>query len=385
MPNSNPYDVLGVSKTASPEEIKKAYRKLAHKYHPDKGAGNEQKFKEANEAYQVLSSPEKRGQYDQYGQTFDGAQGPGGFGGGQQGNPFGGGGFDFGGFGQNGGVEFDLGDIFGDLFGGRQERTSRRARGVDLEMPMTISFEEAVFGIEKTVTLEKKDKCEICKGTGGKPDTKIITCPVCHGQGQIRTQQRTIFGNVASSVVCDRCDGQGKVPEAPCDTCKGAGVTRQEKTLKVKIPAGIDNNQRIRITGEGEVGYRDSGSGDLYISVRVHPSKEFVRDGTTLRKDVPVSFTQAALGAKIEVTTLDGSIELKIPAGTQSGKVFRVGSKGVPVINSGKRGDLMLTARVIIPQKLTKTETELLKKLAEESGETVEVSKGLWDSIKNSL
>lgn len=377
----NYYDILGVSKTASADEIKKAYRKLAHQYHPDKGKGNEEKFKQVNEAYQVLSNTEKRSQYDQYGQTFEQAQrNGGGFGG--QGNPFGG--FDFsGGFGQ--GVEFDLGDIFGDLFGGGRQQASHRAKGIDLEMPLTIKFEEAVFGISKEVTLEKKDKCTTCKGSGAEPGTKVVTCPVCHGQGHIRTQRRTIFGNIASTTTCERCEGYGKLPETPCHTCKGSGVTRQEKTLEIKVPAGIADGQRIRITGEGEVGYRDSNAGDLYIVIRVQPNKEFIRDGNNLHKDLPVSFTQAALGAKIVVATLDGDIEVKIPSGTQSGKVLRVANKGVPYINSGKRGDLLLTVRVLVPQKLSKKEAELLKDLAKLRGETVDVNSGLWDAIKDNF
>lgn len=380
---ANYYDILGVSKTATADEIKKAYRKLAHKYHPDKGEGNDAKFKEVNEAYQVLSNAEKRSQYDQYGQTFDQAQRNGqGFGG--QGGPFGGG-FDFSGFGGQGGMEFDLGDIFGDIFGSQSSRQARRERGIDLEMPLTITFEEAVFGVEKSITLEKRDACKTCGGDGAKPGTKVITCPVCHGQGQIRTQRRTILGNIATSTTCERCEGSGKVPEVPCETCSGAGVLRQEKTIEVKIPAGIDDGQRVRIVGEGELGYRGSKPGDLYLAIRVKPSKDFKRQGFNLYKDLPISFTQAALGSKIELETMDGTIELKVPAGTQAGKVFRVAGKGVPVINSSKRGDLFITARVIVPSKLTKQETELIKKLAELNGESVEVNKSFWDNIKDSF
>jgi molecular chaperone DnaJ len=380
------YEILGVQKSASADDIKKAFRRKAHEYHPDKGSGNADKFKEVNQAYQVLSDAQKKQQYDQYGQTFDEAarNGGGGFGYQQGGNPFGG--FDFNGFAGQNGVEFDLGDIFGDMFGGRRQQESRRTRGIDLEMGIKLSFEEAVFGVEKTLRLEKQDVCKTCGGNGAAPGSKVITCPKCHGQGQIRTQRRTIFGTVASSTSCDRCEGMGKIPEVACKTCGGSGVLRQEKTIEVKIPAGIDNGQRIRVQGEGEAGYRGSSAGDLYLVVKVSPSKEFQRDGFTLLKELPVSFTQAALGTKIILKTLDGDIELKIPSGTQSGTVLKVKSKGVPHINdSGRRGDLLITVRVIVPQKLSKKEKELLKQLAAERGETVQVDEGLWDNIKESF
>jgi len=388
MPNKNYYEILGVAKSASSDEIKKAYRKLAHKHHPDKGQGNDAQFKELNEAYQVLSDSQKRSQYDTYGETFEQARANGnpgaGYGQGFGGQAGGFGDFGFGGFSQNG-VDFDFGEIFSDIFGSRQDRTRARARGVDLEMPITLTFEEAAHGVEKSITLEKKDKCPTCAGSGAEPGTKVITCPVCHGQGQIRTTRRTIFGNMQSATTCERCDGEGKIPEKPCKKCDGKGVLRQQKTLQVKIPAGIDNGQRIRVSGEGEVGYRASNPGDLYLSIRVKPSKEFTRHGPNLLKDLPVSFAQAALGAKIKVPTLDGDIEVKIPASTQSGHVLRVAGKGIPIVNSGKKGDLLLTIRVITPHKLTKKETELLKELAKVQGESVEVDKGFWDSIKNSF
>lgn len=380
------YDILGVSKTSSADDIKRAFRKKAHEHHPDKGAGNGDKFKEVNEAYQVLSDSSKRQQYDQYGQTFEQAQrnggGPaGGFGyqsasGG--GNPFGGG------FGQEG-VEFDLGDIFGDIFGGRQQKSERRNRGIDLEMGTSLSFEEAVFGVEKKLTLEKQDACKTCGGNGAAHGSKVVTCPKCHGQGQIRTTRRTIFGNIASSASCDRCNGMGKIPETACASCRGSGVLRQEKTISVKIPAGIDDGQRIRIQGEGEAGYRGSSSGDLYLVVRVSAHKEFVRDGFNLHFELPISFTQASLGAKIIVKTLDGDIELKIPSGTQTGTQFKVKGRGVPHLNSSGRGDILITARVVVPKKLSKKEKELLKQLAEERGESVEIDEGLWNDIKNSF
>lgn len=377
----NYYDILGVSKSASPEEVKRAYRKLAHQYHPDKDKGNEQKFKEVNEAYQVLGNSEKRQQYDTYGQTFDQAQRNGGGYGGAGGNPFGG--FDYG---NAQGFDFDLGDIFGDIFGGRAERESRRNRGIDLEMGLTLEFEEAVFGVEKNVTIEKRDTCKACQGTGAEPGSKISTCPKCHGQGQIATMRRTIFGQVQSRTTCDRCEGTGKVPEKPCRSCGGSGALRQEKTIAVKIPAGIDNGQRVRISGEGEAGYRGSSPGDLYLSIRVRSSKDFLRDGYNLHKNLPVSFTQAALGAKIIVKTLDGDIELKVPAGTQSGTVFKVKGRGVPHINEpDRRGDLLVTAHVVIPSKLSKKEKDLLKALSEEQGEVREVDQGFWDSIKGTF
>lgn len=380
---NNYYDILGVSKGASQDEIKRAFRKKAHEHHPDKGNGNADKFKEVNEAYQVLSDEQKRRQYDQYGQTFDQAarNGGGGFGGQPGANPFGG--FDFNGF--QGAADFDLGDIFGDIFGGQQQ-ASRRQRGIDLEMGIKISFEEAVFGVEKNITLEKQDVCKTCGGNGAAAGSKVITCPKCHGQGQIRTQRRTIFGNVASSVACDRCQGTGKVPEVACPTCGGNGRLRQEKTISVKIPAGIDNGQRIRIQGEGEAGYRGSTAGDLYLVVRVESSKEFRRDGFDLHKELPISFTQAALGAKIIVKTLDGDIELKIPNGTQSGSVLRIKDKGVPHINNPKRrGDLLVTVRVVTPKKLSKKEKQLLQEIAAERGEAVQIDDSLWDSIKDNF
>jgi len=374
------YNILGVSKSASADDIKRAFRKKAHEFHPDKGNGNAEKFKEVNEAYQVLSDSAKRSQYDQYGTTFDQAQrnGGAGFGGG---NPFGGG-FDFG----QGGVEFDLGDIFGDIFGGRQQRSERRNRGIDLEMGMELNFEEAVFGVEKQIALEKQDACKTCSGNGAAPGAKIVTCPKCHGQGQIRTTRRTIFGNIASSASCDRCQGMGKIPETACKTCGGSGILRQEKTILVKVPAGIDDGQRIKISGEGEAGYRGSGAGDLFLAVKVMPHKEFKRDGFNLYFELPVSFTQAALGAKLMVKTLDGDIELKIPSGTQAGAQFRIKSKGVPYINNPKsRGDLIITARVVVPKKLSKNEKQLLKQLADERGESVEIDQSLWENIKDSF
>lgn len=376
------YSILGVSKTATPEDIKKAYRKLAHQYHPDKTQGGDhEKFKEVNEAYQVLSDPSKRTQYDQFGTTFEQASRSGGFGNGFSGA----GGFDFSdfarGFGFNAGnVEFeDPFDIFSDIFGANTRTRTRRARGVDLEYGLTLTFEEAAFGVEKEISIGKKDVCERCGGLGAEPQTKLTTCPKCHGAGQIRTQRRTIFGSMSTVTTCDRCEGSGKIAETPCRECKGAGAKRRVKTLKIKIPAGVDDGSRIRISGEGEVGYRGSDFGDLYlkINVRLHPVLK--REGETILSEIPSSFYQAALGTEVEVETLDGKIRLKIPAGTQSGKVFRLKGRGVPRLQGSGRGDHLVTVRVVTPTKLTKKEKELFKKLAEENGESINTDQGFWD------
>lgn len=373
------YETLGVSRSASADDIKRAYRKLAHQFHPDKDKGNEAKFKEVNEAYQVLSSPEKRRQYDRFGANFQNA----GAGGGGASQGFGG--FDFSNFAQgfNGGVEFeDAFDMFSDIFsGGGSNRRPRRERGVDLEMELSLTFEEAVFGVEKELSLEKIDACEHCAGSGGEPGSKILTCPKCHGTGQIRTTRRTILGQMASVAVCDRCGGLGKVPEIPCKVCDGSGRKRRVKTLKVRIPAGVENGQRIRVSNEGEVGYKGSNFGDLYLHLHVSGNPKFKREGTTIFSEIPISFYQAALGTTGEVETVDGKVKLKIPAGTQSGKVLRLKGRGVPVLNGPGRGDHLVTVRVVTPSKLNKKEKELLKKLADERGEAVDVDEGFWGKL----
>ncbi|MBU6447221.1 molecular chaperone DnaJ [Patescibacteria group bacterium] len=357
----NYYEILGLQKSASADDIRRAYRKLAGEHHPDRG-GSADRFKEINEAYQVLSDATKRSQYDRYGQTFEQAGRQGGFGGAS-----GGGGFDpFGGFGFNaqgfgGGAEFDFGDIFSDLFGGAQQREARRNHGVDLEMPMRISFEEAAFGVEKEISLEKKNRCERCGGNGAEPETKIITCPKCHGQGHIKTSRRTILGTIASSEVCDRCQGMGKVPEKPCTECNGSGIKRGKKIIRVKIPAGIDNGQRIRVSGEGEAGYRGSTNGDLYILLEVTPNPNFQRQGFDIYKDAEISFADAALGTVLHTATIDGEVKIKIPSGTQPGKVFRVAGKGVPRLNRSGRGDMYVAVKVKVPTKLSRKQKDVLK------------------------
>jgi molecular chaperone DnaJ len=356
------YQVLGISKGASADEIKRAYRKLAAEHHPDRG-GEDVKFKEINEAYQVLSDPAKRQQYDAYGQTFDQAQRQGGFGG----DPFGG--FDFsGGYGQ-GGVEFDFGDIFSTIFGGGgggPASAERRNRGIDLEMPLEISFEEAVFGVEREVELEKKNKCQKCDGNGAEPGHKVVNCSKCHGAGSIKSSRRTILGTIATQVACDTCHGTGKVPEKACNECNGSGIKVGRKKLTISIPPGIDNGQKIRIKGEGEAGYRGSENGDLYIAVRVKASKEFERRGFDLFREMEISFPQAALGDTVDIQTVDGEVKMKIPNGTPSGKVFRVSGKGVPYLNRSGRGDLFVTVNVKIPERLSKKQKELIKQLADE-------------------
>ncbi len=359
------YQTLGVSKTANADEIKRAYRKLAHEHHPDKNKGDEAKFKEINEAYQVLSNPDKRSQYDRFGAAgFSAGGGPA-----SGWNPQ-----DFAGF----NVDFeDAFDIFSDMFGGGGRRT-RRERGVDLEMELNLTFDEAVFGVEKELTLEKTDACEHCKGSGAEVGSKISTCPKCHGQGQIRVTRRTILGQMQTVTTCDKCDGSGKVPEKACPVCNGSGQKRRVKTLTVKIPAGVENGQRIRIANEGEVGYKGSNFGDLYLRLHVSGKKGFKREGADIYSESGISFYQAALGTTIDVQTVDGIIKMKVPAGTQSEKVFRLKGKGAPVLNSSGRGDHFVTVHVITPTKLTKKEKDLFKKLADESGESVEVDEGFW-------
>ncbi|HEV8601668.1 MAG TPA: molecular chaperone DnaJ, partial [Patescibacteria group bacterium] len=364
------YSTLGIPKTASPDEIKRAYRKLAHEHHPDKNKGNEDKFKQINEAYQVLSDPQKRQQYDQFGTTFqNGRAGGAGFEG-----------FDFSDFARGfsgGGVEFDDAfDMFSGIFGTTRTK-ARRERGIDLEMSLTLSFEEAVFGVEKEISLEKKDTCPKCKGSGAEPGSKVMTCPKCHGAGQIKIARRTIFGNISSVSACDECEGSGKIAESACNQCSGFGVVRRIKTLSIKIPPGMDDGSRIRVPNEGEAGYKGSNFGDLYLRINVIPHPVFKREGQNILLEVPVSFYQAALGTEVQVATLDGPVKLKIPAGTQSGKTFRLKGKGVPAINRSGRGDQLITVRVVTPTKLTKKEKEFFKKLAQEKGEALDADESL--------
>ncbi len=355
------YKILGVNRSASGDEIKAAFRKLAHEHHPDKAGGNADKFKEALEAYQVLSNTEKRKQYDQFGTTFEqaGAPGFGGFGQGFQG-------FDFNSF----GAEFpDLSDILGELFGGRGTRTAtrRRSRGRDIEKDIELTFVEAVFGTTKTVELYSHTPCGRCEGTGAEPGTKVANCPRCGGGGQIRVAQRTVFGTFEALTACDACHGAGKKPSEDCIRCRGTGVTRELRKLEVKIPAGAEDGGMVRVHGEGEAAAYGGGAGDLYLRIRVTPDPRFERHGQDIFSRVPVKFTAATLGGKVAVDTVDGPVELKIPAGTQSGALFRLRGKGVPYTRRAGRGDHIVEVTIEVPVKLSRKQKKLLEEFDEEA------------------
>jgi len=350
------YKILGVSKSATAEEIKKAFRELAHKYHPDKNGGNADQFKEINEAYQVLGNPEKRQQYDQFGTTFESAQGQGGFSGFD--------GFrDFSGF-ANG---FDMGDLgemfgFGDIFGGGRKK-GRTSRGRDIEVEMRIDFREAIFGAEKILEMYKPSICKNCGGSGADPKSKVVSCANCGGAGRVQAVQRTFLGNIQTVVTCDKCNGAGKIPEKECSVCHGKGVGRDNQKLKIKIPAGIDDGETIKLSGEGEAAEHGGKSGDLFVTMRVMQDREFKRKKDDILSRVNINFREAALGDKIEVETLEGKIKLTIPSGTQSGQIFRLKGKGVPHLNSYGRGDQLVEVIVVTPTNLNKRQKELLEEL----------------------
>ena len=352
------YEILGVQKGASPEDLKKAFRKLAIQYHPDKNPGDkkaEEKFKELNEAYETLSDPQKRKMYDQFGHAASNMGGGGPFGGG--GNPFGGNAADFGDI---------FGDIFGDLFGGRggqgRGRSGRRARaGADLETQVDITFEEAYRGVEKVISLNKRVDCGTCHGSGAKPGTQPETCKVCNGRGEVTFQQ----GFFAVSRPCTHCHGTGQIIPQPCQTCKGTGKIKKTSQLSVTIPAGIDTGQRLKLSNEGEAGEQGGPPGDLYIVVNVLEHDFFKRDGADIICDVPITFVQAALSAEIDVPTLEGRVSMKVPAGTQSHKIFRLKGKGFPYLGRGGRGDQLLRVMVEVPSKLSSEQIEVLKKFEE--------------------
>ena len=372
------YEVLSVERTAAEGEIKTAYRKLAMQFHPDRNPNNpaaEDKFKECSEAYAILSDPEKRAAYDRFGhQAFSGAGGGGNpFAGG---SPFGGAGFQQG----------DLGDIFGDLFGEmfnvggqRSGRSSRAQRGRDLKFDMTLTFEEAVFGVEREIKIKRMDICETCTGTGSEGGKQAETCQQCGGRGQIRTQQG--FFSVART--CPVCSGTGSVIRNPCRTCGGDTRVQKEHTIAVKVPAGVESDTRIRYSGEGDAGRFSGPGGDLYVVLTVKPHAFFERDGDDLHCVMPISFPQAALGTELEIETLEGAESLKVPEGTQSGREFRIRGKGVPHLNAHGKGDLIVEVRVETPGKLTKRQRELMRELAESMPVANEpTSRGLFDKVK---
>ena len=364
------YQVLGVSKTATTDEIKKAFRKLAHEHHPDKKGGTDAKFKEINEAYQVLSNPDKRKQYDQFGTAFESAGGAGGFNWSDWQRAGG-----FGGF--QGNVDFeDLGDIFGglgDIFGfGGGNRSRGPRRGADLQVELAVDFAEAVFGVVKNLRLEKEIVCSKCSGGGAEPGSKVVACSTCHGSGQVRQVQRTFLGAMQTTTVCNMCAGTGSASDKLCSRCSGQGKERGVKNLEVKIPAGINSGQLIRISGEGQVGDRGAGAGDLLLYITVRPHKFFNRSGYNLLTEKEISLPLAALGGKVELKTLDGDVSLKIPSGTQSGTVFKIAGRGVPHLRSSKRGDLLVKVNIRIPGRLNKKDRELMKALGVEKGETIE-------------
>lgn len=355
----NYYEILGVTKNASKEEIKKAFRALAHKYHPDKKGGDAEKFKEVNEAYSVLSDDQKRAQYDTYGQTFSGNGGAGqsGFGG-FQGN-WGDFGFDFsqGGFDQ----EFDLGDIFGEFFGGGRSKVKR---GRDISIDVELSFEEAVFGVERVFLINKISTCSVCSGSGAKKGSDMVSCTTCNGKGKIREVKRSIFGSIEVSKVCEICSGSGKMPKEKCENCHGVGVLKNQEEVKIKIPSGIDDGEMIRMSGAGEA-VKGGQNGDLYVKVHTKKHKIFKKEGADLIMNLDVKLSDALLGALYSIETLDGAADLKIPEGVNTGEILRIAGKGVPT--QGKsRGDILVNIKVVLPKKLSKSQKETIKKLQEE-------------------
>ena len=346
------YQILGVSKSASQDEIKKAYREKAHKFHPDKSGGDEARFKEVNEAYQILGNPDKRAKYDQFGMAEGFSQ---------HGGPAG---FDFSNF-DFGNVEFDLGDIFGDFFGGSGRRGSGKkaaGRGRDIGVSLEITLEEAFRGLIKDIELRKLVRCTRCKGDGTEPGTGKISCKTCNGAGELNQTQRTFFGVFSQSTVCPTCNGEGQYPEQSCKECSGEGRVRKVEKVSIPIPSGIESGGILRIHGKGEEGVRGGEAGDLEIKVLIKDHSIFERDGADIYSDASVSFTEAVLGGAIEVKTIDGEVELKIPAGTQSGTTFKLSGKGMPY-SASRRGDHFVEVQIRTPRKLSSKAQKLLKEL----------------------
>ena len=354
------YNILGINKGASKDEIKKAFYRLAHKYHPDKKEGNESKFKEVNEAYQVLSDDGKRSKYDQFGSGFEGFSA-------QGGSAYGGEGFDFSGF-QNGNADFDFGnlnDIFSEFFtGGMGGGRAQARRGRDISTEITITFAEAVFGINRKILITKTSECLTCHGSGGRPGTKMETCKRCNGQGTIRETKRSFLGSISSTKVCEECLGAGEVPHEVCEKCKGKGVLRREEEISVVIPAGIRDGEMIRMSAMGEAVSHGT-AGDLYIKINVAPHPVFKRDGNDLVMNLNLKLSDAMLGTKYPIETLDGHIEVTIPEGVSINEVLRVRGKGVPT-GKNKRGDLLIKLNIKLPNKLGRRSRELIEELKQE-------------------
>lgn len=361
------YEVLGVGKSASADEIKKAFRKAAIQHHPDRG-GDETKFKEVNEAYEVLKDSSKRQRYDQFGHAGVGSSAA------SDGNPYGGG---FGGFGQGQEVHFDfgdlgLGDIFSSFFGGGQNQQGRRqSRGRDVETNLEISFEDAVFGTEVDLDLNLEDNCEHCKGSTVEPGHELKTCEKCKGAGQVTTVTQTIFGNIQQAVICPQCKGKGKVPEKECSVCHGKGTQRKNQKIALKVPAGVDDGATIRLRERGEA-MANGPKGDLYVNVRVKPHKKFTREGDLILSEETIDMVDATLGTTIEVDTVDGPVKMKVPAGTQSGTDFKLSNHGVHHLKGSTRGAHIVTLIVETPTKLSKKQVELLEEFKSSGG------KGFW-------
>ena len=374
MNNTEYYDRLGVSKDASQDEIKRAYRKMSKKYHPDinKEPGAEEKYKEVQEAYETLSDDQKRAAYDQYGP--DGANGFGGQGG-------------FGGF--DGGAGFSgFEDIFSSFFGGGATRNPNAPRqGDDLQYRVNLSFEEAIFGAEKEVHYNREATCKICSGSGAKPGTSPVTCGRCHGQGVINVDTQTPLGMMRRQVTCDVCHGTGQEIKEPCQTCHGTGHEKQSHKVSVKIPAGVETGQQIRLAGQGEAGFNGGPYGDLFVIINVNPSDKFTRDGSTIYYTLNISFVQAALGDTVEVPTVHGNVEMTIPAGTQTGKTFRLKGKGAPRLRGGSQGDQHVTVKIVTPTKLNDAQKEALLAFAKASGDEkiAPQKKGFFNKVKDAL
>lgn len=346
------YQILGVAKGASEEDIKKAFRKLAHQYHPDKKTGDEAKFKEVSEAYAVLSDKKKRAEYDAYGRTFSGAGGQQGFGG-----------FDFSGFqGFEGFEGMDFSDVFGDLFGGMRGRQMKRGR--DISIDIELAFRDSVFGIERRVLITKQGICETCAGTGGKPGTETTTCTVCSGRGVIQETRNSILGTFTSQRECPQCHGRGTVPKEKCKDCNGLGVRKQEEEIQIKIPPGVQHGEMIRMPGRGEA-IAGGTPGDLYIKLHVVADPLFSREGNNLTMTLTVKLSDALLGAQYSVQTLDGKEPVKIPAGTSHGDILRIRNKGIPVLG-GTRGDLLLRVAIPMPKKLSRVAKKAIEDLQKE-------------------